>query len=48
MIDDALRYIRIELRDYLAAQDPGVTNSLVRIESARALSQNNAVDGAFI
>ena len=43
MINDALEYIRRELRDHL-----GVTDSEVEIESARVLAENETTDGALI
>lgn len=43
MINDALEYIRRELRDHL-----GVTDSEVIIESARVLADNDGPDGALI
>lgn len=43
MINDALEYIRRELRDHL-----GVSDSEVSIESARVLADNDSADGALI
>ena len=43
MINDALDFIRSELRDHL-----GVTDQEVVVESARRLSDDNNIEGAYI
>jgi Pvc16 N-terminal domain len=43
MINEALEYIRRELRDHL-----GVTDGEVTIESARVMAENDLADGALI
>ncbi len=43
MIDDVLRYVRIELRDRL-----GVADAQIMIESARVLANQDNLEGAYI